>query len=108
MTGASLTTATLIACSLLLLLVHLELKMSAPLATSVESENIDTLSSPPLPPPQPEAYIEPTCQVTFGRAKCIQGDVSVPCPEKVDVVRHSTHTLATGAWVLAPTYTCPH
>ena len=41
----------------------------------------------------------------------MRGGVSVPCPAKVDIVRHDTEFLDSGAWMLSPTYTCarrPH
>jgi len=57
--------------------------------------------SPPPPPP----YVEPVCQVTFGRAVCMRGGATVDCPAKVDQVRHDTKVTASGAWELSPTYT---
>ena len=128
MAGVALLTATLIACALLLLLVHLELKASAPPVIyesddpPVEESELTykaavpgssrsgrtrrrRLLSPPAPPPA-MPIVEPICQVTFGRAECMRGGAVVPCPPQVDVVRHDTEALDTGAWVLAPTYTC--
>ena len=104
-TGYALTCATLVACCLLLLLVRIELSSSAPRELVYETDSTDDDSPPPPPPPAAAPYVEPTCQVTFGQANCMRGGRSVPCPPRVDLVRHDTQALDTGAWVLAPTYT---
>ena len=102
MAGVALSVATLVACALLLVLVHLELQASSPRVVHHEP---DASPSPSPPPPPRPHFIEPLCQVRFGRAECMRGGVPYPCPEKVDQVRHDTTTTTSGAWLLAPTYT---
>ena len=103
MAGVALACVTLIACVLLLLLVRLEVNAAAP----VRYEQPDTPDPPPPPPPPPPMpqYIEPVCQVTFGKAVCQRAGDDTPCPPAVDQVRHDTQAGATGAWTLSPTYT---
>ena len=107
---ALLTTATLVACSLLLLLVHFELRAAVPstyaFGIDYGATDLKPTLLPPLPPPPPARFVEPICQVTFGRAVCVRGAATVTCPDMVDLVRHDTKALGTGAWVLSPTYIC--
>lgn len=102
MAGVALSVATLIACVLLLALVRIELKAAAP----IHYADLEPPPLPPSPPPPPALQIiEPTCQVTFGKAVCMRAGQSTPCPEHVDQVRHDTHAGESGAWLLSPTYT---
>ena len=108
MAGVALSVVTFIACVLLLLLLHLELK--TPTFRVEAPSDAEPEESPPSPPPPPPPlalrYKEPLCQVTFGRAVCMQGGNTVSCPAQVDLVRHQTEPTASGAWKLPPTYTC--
>ena len=105
MAGIALSVVTLIACSLLLLLFHLELRSAAPLRLDPEPDFNDEAPAPSPPPPQ-QQYVQPVCQVTFGRSVCERGGIKVECPAKVDQVRHDTKVTHSGAWELTPTYTC--
>ena len=109
MAGVALAVVTFVACALLLLLLHFELQ-ATPMVIAPEAlpEFLESPSPPPSPPPppSPRPYVQPLCQVTFGRAVCMRGGKSAPCPDRVDQVRHDTQPTASGAWVLAPTYTC--
>mmetsp|Transcript_6789 Transcript_6789/g.17613 ORF Transcript_6789/g.17613 Transcript_6789/m.17613 type:complete len:290 (-) Transcript_6789:162-1031(-) len=106
MAGVALTVVTLVACALLLLLLHLELQSAAPVHLIGSNDPLEPDELPsPRPPPAPAPYVEPLCQVTFGRAVCMRGGVTVDCPAKVDQVRHDTKVTTSGAWELSPTYT---
>lgn len=118
MAAVTLSVVTLLACALLLILVHFELKASAPVVQyegddaegGMKFSSSNPASQPPPPPPLilssgGRSIVEPICQVTFGRSVCRRGGIDVPCPEKVDQVRHDTTASETGAWLLSPTYT---
>jgi len=107
MAGVALVVVTLIACMLLLLLLHFE-RQSVPVVTTIHTLPIELLPSPlppPPPPPPPRPYVKPLCQVTFGKAVCSRDSMPAPCPSSVDQVRHDTQPTASGAWLLSPTYT---
>jgi hypothetical protein len=91
---------------LLLLLLHLETRAASPVRLQLERNvALDDNEDPPPPPPPPPRYVQPVCQVTFGRAMCMRGGSEVDCPAKVDQVRHDTKVTSSGAWELSPTYT---
>jgi hypothetical protein len=106
MAGYALMAVTLVACVLLLLLLHLETRAASPVRLELERNvALDDNEDPPPPPPPPPRYVQPVCQVTFGRAMCMRGGSEVDCPAKVDQVRHDTKVTSSGAWELSPTYT---